>query len=259
MTFDFSRCLPELAGRGLLPASYRSAFVVGSLARGWANAASDVDIYVVGDTPWSGPASAAFRVSLGHPEVPTDSWYTDDRRWELKYWTTGQLAEVLDKVSWDSFETALPIGQLLGRDEEQLLERLLFCRPLDGEQWVEEQRQLIRASAFGASVVSYCLTNADDFVDDALGQLAEGDTTSAVLSARQAFGHAVDGLLASHGECNRLVKWRARRMLAACPKALPFERYWAVETMTDFDAAAPDVWVRDVVALCKSLSLEIEV
>ncbi|KUL21338.1 hypothetical protein [Streptomyces regalis] len=259
MTIDFSSCLPELAGRGLLPASYRSAFVVGSLARGWANAASDVDIYVIGDAPWPGPVSSAIRVSLSHPEVPTESWYVADRRWELKYWTTGQLDEILTKVSWDSFETTVPIGQLLSRDEEQLLERLLYCRPLDGEDWVAGQQELIRTSAFGASVVSYCLTNADDFVDDALGQLAEGDTASAVLSARAAFGHAVDGLLASQGECNRLVKWRARRMLAARPEALSFERYWAVETMAGFDAAAPEKWVRDVVALCKSLSLQVEV
>ncbi|MFD8805373.1 nucleotidyltransferase domain-containing protein [Streptomyces sp. NPDC059597] len=259
MTIDLSRCLPELAGRGLLPASYHSAFVVGSLARGWANRASDVDVYVVGDAPWTGSLSSAIRVPLTHAEVPTETWYTGDLRWEVKYWTTGQLAEILRKVSWDSFETVSPIGQLLSRDEEQLLERLLFCHPLDGEEWVARQRELIGSSAFGASVVSYCLTNADDFVDDALGQLADGDTASAVLSARQAFGHVVDALLASHGECNRLVKWRARRMLAAQPEALPYERYWEVETMAGFDPAAPEKWVRDVVALCKSLSLKVEV
>ncbi|KPI00274.1 hypothetical protein OK074_5882 [Actinobacteria bacterium OK074] len=259
MTFDFTRCLPELSAHGLPPSRYRSAFVVGSLARGWANAASDVDVYVVGEEPWSGPVPASIRLSLEHPEVVTDFWYVGDRRWELKYWTAGQLAEILGKVSWEAFETGQPLGQLIGRDEEQLLERMLACRPLHGEDWVLEQQDRIRDSAFVASVVSYCLSNADDFVDDAAGQLDGGDVASAVLSARQAFGHAVDALLAAHGECNRLVKWRARRVAEAAPKALPYERYWAVETMRDFDPARPEVWVRDVMALCKTLSLEVEI
>ncbi|MCX4527002.1 MULTISPECIES: nucleotidyltransferase domain-containing protein [unclassified Streptomyces] len=261
MTFDFTRCLDEVSGRGLLPADHRAAFVVGSLARGWANPSSDVDIYVVTDEPWTGAASGSIRVPLTRPDVPTAHFpgAGDGRRRELKYWTDGQIGEVLAKVSWAEFDAGRSIGQMVTRDEEQLLERLLACRPLSGEDWVRERQREIEQSAFRAVVVSYCLTNADDFVEDALGQLAVDDLDSAVLSVRQAFGHAVDALLASHGECGRLVKWRARRMAAARPEALPYERYWAVETMRDFDSAAPRAWVEDVITLCKSLSMEVEI
>ncbi|MFD7625422.1 nucleotidyltransferase domain-containing protein [Streptomyces sp. NPDC059851] len=259
MSFDFTRCLDEVARHGLLPADHRSAFVVGSLARGWANPSSDVDIYVVTDEAWAGAASGSLQLPLTRPDVPTAHFPGDGRRWELKYWTDAQIGEVLDKVSWAEFDTGRSIGQIVTRDEEQLLERLLACRPLSGEDWVRERRRQIEESAFRAVVVTYCLTNADDFVEDALGQLAVDDVDSAVLSVRQAFGHAVDALLASHGEVGRLVKWRARRMAAARPEALPYERYWAVETMRDFDPATARPWVEDVITLCKSLSMEVEI
>ncbi|MEU5797545.1 hypothetical protein ABZ800_29080 [Streptomyces sp. NPDC047813] len=259
MSFDFTRCLNELAGRDLLPDSHNSAFVVGSLARGWGNDLSDLDIYLVSEKPWTGASSGTIRVPLSHPDVPTEHFYTEERRWEVKYWTSAQVEEILAKVSWAEFDQGRTVGQMLTRDEEQLLERLLVCRPLNGEEWVRQQQRLIEESAFQAAVVTHCLTNADDFAEDALGQLATGDEASAVLSVRQAFGHAVDALVAAQGECGRLVKWRARRMKAAAPQALSYERYWAVETMRDFDPDDPATWVRDVMSLCKLLSMRVEI
>lgn len=259
VTSELLGCLDELSRRDLLPSGCRAAYVTGSLARGWANPLSDVDIYLVCDEPWRNPSASFFSVPLRHPTVATTYFHAQERRWELKYWTTDQVDQLLDKVSWAEFEAAKSIGQILTRDEEQFLERMLSCHPLTGADWIARQQERIASSAFQAFVVSYCLTNADDFAADALGQLASDDVHSAVLSARQAFGHVVDALVASQGEVGRLVKWRARRMATVRPAQLSYERYWQIETMRTFDQAAPAQWVEEVVSLCKALTMEVEI
>ncbi|MEU1881475.1 hypothetical protein ABZ470_29605 [Streptosporangium sp. NPDC020072] len=114
--------------------------------------------------------------------------------------------------------------------------------------------------AFQAFLVTRSLAAADGCLDDALGQLATGDVTGAVLSARQALGHAVDALLESRGVYgSQLPKWRARRLAEARLPDLPFERYRALETMASFDQERPEAWVEEVVVLCRALSLRAEI
>jgi hypothetical protein len=251
--------LDQLAARGFLPAGYRSAFIVGSIARGWDNASSDLDIYVVSQEPWRSGTNGIEHMPLEPPEIATEVIHVDGQRWELKFWLDTQVGQMIDKVSWVSFESGTPSGQLLTAWEEEFLERLLTCRPLAGEDWVLQQRERIEASAFRAFVVTDCLSNADDCLEDVVGQLAAADVESALLSARLGFGYAVDALLASHGECGRAPKWRSRRMREVNPPALSFERYWAVETMRTFDPEDPRRWVEEVAGICKALSMEVEI
>lgn len=259
MDIDLAAHLAEIEGHGLLPVGLRTAFVAGSLARGWANPLSDLDIYVVCDRPWSRAESGVITVPLRNPVVATESFTCVDRRCELKYWSADQARQILEKVSWAEFEAGRSIGQMVTRDEEQFLERALFGYPISGDDWLATLRESIRKSAFQSSVVAFCLANADDFCEDALGQMEAGDVDSAVLSVRQAFGHAVDALVASHGEVGRLVKWRARRMAAARPEALSYDEFWSIETMRSFNPADPRPWIREVIDLCKRLALETEV
>jgi hypothetical protein len=108
--------------------------------------------------------------------------------------------------------------------------------------------------------VSRSLGFADKAVVDALGQADAGDLTSAALSARSAYAHAVDALLESHDTYGSLsVKWRARRVEEAALPELRFADYWAVETMAGCDRADLRTWVTDTIRRTRRLMMTVEV
>ncbi|MBT2395732.1 nucleotidyltransferase domain-containing protein [Streptomyces sp. ISL-100] len=259
MSIDFSSCLDELGARGLLPEHYEAAFVVGSQARGWGNALSDVDICVVTREPWTSDDHGLIHVLLTPDTVTTEGFHSGELAWELKYWLDGQVDQMIEKVAWSAFNGSTLVGQRLTREEEKFLDRMLTCVPLAGADWVLRRQGEIKQSAFRAFVTTECLNLADDYVIDAVGQLEAGDVDSAVLCARTAFGHAVDAVLASHGDLGRLNKWRARRLSSVRPEEISYEEYWNVETMRTFDPAAPEAWVRETAWLCKRLAMEVQV
>jgi predicted nucleotidyltransferase len=261
MEDKFAGCLEELERRNLIPEQCRAVILTGSVVRGWDNASSDYDISVISGGPsWSG-SGRDISVPLQPPTVPTELFHVDGRRWELKYWLDEQVDQMIGKVSWVEFEKVGFSSGLLTDQEEVFVERLISCIPWSGDDWVAQRRQEIAASAFGTFTVTRSLDKADGCAEDALGQLAAGDIESSVLSARKAFGHAIDALLESLGEYGGyyIPKWRARRFRAAAPTLISFDEYWKTETMMDFDPAAPEVWVKNVVALCKSISLKVEI
>jgi hypothetical protein len=252
----FAGCLAELDSRALLLPQTLAAFVVGSAARGWANATSDYDIYLVG---YRQPAdgSGLLRVPLDPPTVPVVYLDVDGRHWELKFWLDTHVDQMLAKVSWPAYEAGLVAGQSLVKAEELFLERLVTCVPLAGEGWVRRRREELTASAFRAYVVTRSLAESDGSAEDALGQLAAGDTEGAVLSARRAFSHAIDALLSSAGEYGyHTPKWRARRFRAANPAVLSFAEYWDIETMRGYDPDDPGAWVHRMVRLCQDIAID---
>jgi hypothetical protein len=257
---DFSHCQGVLADRGLLPDDALSVIVVGSMARGWASAASDIDLVVVTKHQYeAGDKAFTLTLPLRPDSVPTVAFDHDNRRWELRYWLDDQVDQLFDKVSWDALETDTKVGDRLVESEQIFLERLVTCVPVIGEDWVLRRREQLGESAFRSLLVMQSLTKVDAKTRTALGQLAAGDVESAVLSARDAFGWAMDALLDGHGEHGALVKWRARRFRAARPELLTFDEYWALETMRDYDPDNPGEWIRRVVALCKRVSMEVEI
>jgi len=256
----FAGCTAELERRSLLPQPTLAAFLVGSVTRGWANPLSDYDINLVCTRQPVGAGGKALLVHLDPPTVQAEVLRVADRRWEVKYWLDDQVDQLLAKVSWPAFEQSGVAGQLLTDTEEVFLERLVTCVPLAGEEWVGRRRDELDASAFRAYVVTRSLAQSDNSVEDAIGQLEMADLESAVLSARKAFGNAVDALLESAGEYGfYLPKWRARRFRAVSPAALSFEDYWAVETMRDLDPQAPAKWVEMVLGVCADIVLAIEI
>lgn len=256
----FAGCLAELEQRALLPQPCLSAFIVGSVTRGWDNGSSDYDINLVCEQPWPAEEGMVGLLKLDPPILPVAILHVDGRRWELKYWLDTQVDQVLAKVSWDAFEGTRLAGQALTDTEEVFLERLATCVPLAGADWVAKRRAQVADSAFGAFMVTRTLARADSFLEDAIGQLGAGDVESAVISAKMAFSHCVDALLESAGEYGFYTpKWRARRMRAVAPGAISFEDYWAIETMRGYDPADPGAWVSSVVRTCQRLSMKIEV
>lgn len=255
---DVSACRAYLEAGGLLPEDTQSAFCVGSVARGWANPGSDYDICVVTTAPHQADGLIEDSLPLEPDVIPIHVGYADDRRWEIKYWTDNQVGQVVAKVSGERFDSGR-VSVALTPPEEIFLERVLTCLPLTGGEWIARRQADIRNSAYREFVITRSLSQADAAVEDALGQLAAADLHSAVLSARNAVGYTVDALLEScgcYGSC--LPKWRARRMLEAMPAALPFDRYWAMETMAGLDRRDPGRWVRDMVSWCKQMAMEVE-
>ncbi|WDZ85853.1 hypothetical protein [Micromonospora cathayae] len=252
--------LSELRSRSLLPGDLLALLIVGSVARGWANSRSDRDFYVITKTSWRRPDASSKVVPLQPVHLPREVLHVDGRRWELTYWLDRQVDQMLTKVSWERFESGDPVVAALVEEEESFLERLFTCVPLTGADWVRRRREQVNGSAFQAFLVTRSLARADGYVEDALGQLADGDLHSAVLSARTAFGHTVDALLESGGSFGSQVpKWRARRLKEAKLTALPFDRYWELETMAGFRADDPRPWIEEVITLCKRLSMEVEI
>lgn len=250
----YNYSLEELRNRGFLPEDFAAVFIGGSVARGWNNPLSDIDFYVVVPEPWASETADHVTVPLTPNRIATEAFDVDGRRWEVRYWLSSQMEQVLEKISWDDFDGGVVPGYKLNHLEETLLERIGKGLPLAGQSWIEEKRQVISESALRAITVTRELGASDDLIEDALGQLQNKDVPSAVLSARSAFGHSVNALLASAGDYDGTDKWRSRRMRAVNPEWLPYDLYWEIETMRRLDPQSPEDWVIDVCRLCKRLS-----
>lgn len=238
-------------------------FLSGSILQGTAHATSDYDVYVVTEGEPALPAletpSEVQSVALEPPTLPIlVRWLEpEQRRVDAEYWLERQVAQVLAKVEPDGRPFEDLLTTYLTDQDHELIHRLSIGRALGGEAWLAEAQRAIASSAFRTIVASRCLNSTDAIVDDALGQLESGDVHSAVLSARNAFGYAVDALLAAHGELSQSQKWRARKLRRVAPAALPFDEYWCFETMQGA-AEDPAAWVRRVVRRCRALALEVD-
>lgn len=252
------RCRSVLRERGLLPPGPVAVYLAGSLVRGWGNATSDLDVYVIVREPWLEETTNSQHVSVAPGTVPVEAFDLDGRRWDVEYWLESQVDELLDLVSWEAFESGRTTAGSLTPYEVAFVQRLSFSLVVDGEEWVERRAREFEASAIKAMIATYALYEFDLLTEDAVGMLGNGDVESAVLAARLAFGWAVEALLASAGEFNEQAKWRARRMRSVAPPGLGFEEYWDIETMRHFDPAAPGRWVEDVLRTCQSIVSEVK-
>ncbi|WP_240137681.1 hypothetical protein [Streptomyces sp. MUM 178J] len=252
--------LEDLRTHGLLPDTYKAVYLSGSRVRGWGNAASNLNIYVItGDEQWQRPTTNPHPIALRPDTLSVEILTVDGCRWDVEYWMDAQVDQVLSKVTWDEYETGQIAGGRLTSYEIDFLERLTYARAITGEEWLTGRVADLRTSAYRASLVARGLNFADVAVEDAVGQMESGDIESAVLSARIAFGFSVDALLASHDEFGGSPKWRARRYRIAAPPEVSFDEYWALESMQSLDPAAPGKWVEEVVMFCRKVASEVEI
>ncbi|MER8235554.1 hypothetical protein [Streptomyces sp. NPDC094049] len=251
--------LEQLRELGVLPATCRSVYVSGSLVRGWGNALSDVDVYVITEADYRSDTAVYGQVPLETDTLPVEIRYVDGRRWDIEYWRSDQIDQVLAKVDWSVLEGSQEAGRRLSTDELDLLERLSYAQPLAGEEWLASRQKRLADSALRSVMVARALNGADTYTEDVVGQLEADDVDSAVLSVKIAFGYAMDALLAFEGEYGQNAKWRARRFREADPTIVTFDQYWAIETMRSFDPSAPRAWVEEALRLCQHVSMEVSV
>lgn len=251
--------LDEVRELGALPGDTEAVLLVGSQARGWANPTSDYDFCVVTRSPYSDPSAAAVGVPLDPTTTAVREVEVSGRRCELAYWTVGQVDQLVDKVSWERFNSGEASLKTLVEVEETLLERLGSAVALQGQKWLQGMREDLDASAFRTFITTHSVSSADGKIEDIVGMLEVGDVESAVLAARLALDHMVDAMLDSRGVYGtRIPKWRMRRLRELPNPPLSRDRYWSFVTMADFDSADPVRWVDDVVAECQTLALEID-
>jgi hypothetical protein len=197
---------------------------------------------------------------LDPPTLRHERIYADGRRWDIEYWSRGQVEQLLHKVSWESYGNPEAPWATVSRDEIAMLERLPYAVAAEGDAWLEGVRQRLAESAHRRILVGMSLRQAGGFVEDAAGQLQSGDVDSAVLATRLAFGHTVDAVQAGLGQFgSNWPKWRARRMTLINSPDLPFEQYWEVETMQTYRQDDPVGWITSTLELCRRLSSELEI
>jgi hypothetical protein len=245
-----------LADGGRLPSDRLAVCVVGSVARGWDNPASDVDMWVVTEAVRP-PTSRSAPVGLDPDRIAVEVGWAGDRRCEVKYWTDDQVGQVVAKMAPDVVAETPPDG--LTANEVYLLTRLDHALPVEGADWLRRRHADLAGSAYRTFFAQRALSQVDGYLEDAVGQLATGDLDSAVLSARLAFGHAVDALCTRYGQLEESAKWRARKLRAAAPPELPYAEYWRVETMRTFDPDDPEAWVRATLGRCQELAADVSV
>ncbi|MEU7632314.1 nucleotidyltransferase domain-containing protein [Nocardia sp. NPDC049220] len=248
-----------LRQRGLIPPVELAIFLVGSMARGWAHATSDIDLVLVSTERFTDDRAMDLNVPLAPGTLQTVTFHHEGRRWEVKYWLDSQVDELFGKVTWAAFDNDRKVGARLVVDESLFLSRLRTCVPLGGDDWVQRRRRQLEDSAFWSFLTLQFLNDADGAAEDAVGLLAVGQTEGAVLSARQAFGFAVDAMLLGRREHDAGVKWRPYKLELLASLPLSFEDYWSIETMRDYDPLQSAEWVHRVVSLCKKISMEVEI
>ncbi|MFE9403421.1 hypothetical protein ACFYNY_16770 [Streptomyces sp. NPDC006530] len=260
MTYDVSGVIAELKSRNLLPSAYETVFASGSLVRGWGNPTSDLDVHVVTKDVWTSSIDETNHVALEPNTLQYEGTFVDGRRWDVEYWTAGQIDQVLSKITPEQFADDQGTWRTLSYHEIALLERLPYAAAADDGRWLERVRATLASSAHRSVLIVNSLKQADSYTEDVAGQLARDDLHSAVIAARNAFSHAVDALQASLGQFGSLwPKWRARRMQILDPRLLPFETYWAIETMRTFDPDNPQKWIEETIAVCQRISMEVTV
>jgi hypothetical protein len=256
---DYRACLPELLSRDLLPPDRLAVYAGGSLVRGWGNASSDLDIYVITTQRCHPGGAQTDTVALEPDSVPALPIYVGDRRWDIEYWLDSQVDQLLGKVSRDILASDEPAGRRMTDAEIGHLQRLSHAAPIEGDDWLGRRREQFAASAADTVMTLRALHFQDIYAEDATGQLAAGDVSSSVLSVKLAFRYAIEALLASCGEFGESPKWFARRFQAAKPQQMSFEEYWAIETMRTFDPAAPEKWVEEVLRACQRIASEVSI
>lgn len=210
--------------------------VVGSTARGWRHARSDTDLVVI--LPARAGEKDSRLLSVSRSAVTA---YAGTERLEAKYWTRAEVNRLIVNLPFGGAQDFSAMHNL--SDEEiSLLERLRHAVPLLGEPVLSDWGRRVNATQISFLVAQRFLSHAAHVFEDFRGCMESGDLDTAVLTGRRAYEYAVDALNAARGEYGLESKWRARRVRVLDGEALPFHRFWAIQTMQGFDPVRPDAW-----------------
>lgn len=243
----------------LLPRQIVCLLLVGSQASGWATQDSDVDLLVVTRKPWRPKDSHMVSVPLDPAKIASSIAHYNAQRVETKYITTGQIDQIIDKVTWSAFDANTFAGSPLIQGEEELLGRLPSAVVCEGDEWHASITNRLAESAFAAVTASRWLGAADAKLEDVGGLLAAEQGMAAAMLAREAFNDVMNALLDSlgwHGSWN--TKWRVRRVQAASLDLVSLDEYVSVMTFSGLDEAQASAWAERTARRCQAISAAVE-
>jgi hypothetical protein len=195
----------------------RALLLIGSLAEGFANASSDIDLIgIVGD-----PSRGRFRAR-------EHAFEHDGRPGSIMYLTERMLLRRLATL-----DTLYRAGRHLtdGLATRIANARVVFDADGVGAALVTRARDYRPSGDTLREMMRICL----GFLHDALGSRAAGDHATAVVMARQAASAAVDCHLLGRNQRNLKPKWHLRRLrtLGSHDVLEPYRRVLGVERADD--------------------------
>jgi hypothetical protein len=207
---------PDLSFEGLLErfpglAKAEAVCLTGSVAAGWGNQFSDIDIYAFSDGKLDLPDDETSETWPGSDQggLRWHNWMGvyDHARVDLKIWPTDTLAHVLAPYLGTEVEFCS-----MGHGLQDFVYRLSIAKPLKNEDFFERMRALLDSSSYQRSLARYRKAISENALMDVAGQLASGDHMTARLSAAIGAAIAADACLLLAGELCRGDKWLLRRL-----------------------------------------------
>jgi hypothetical protein len=203
-----ARCIPQTDPMPIF------TFVGGSLADGFGNATSDIDLYAIFDVD---------------PPPATEDCFKSSDGIAVQY-ATIPLVRIEGMIA--------RLNGYAGRagdlDPARLNNAHRFASgiPVTGAEKMLECRRRLDTGRFRSLCAEFFEFYADNNLVDAEGAAADGNFDAMLVGARSAVGHALDSLLADLGETTVNEKWRydkAKRALLPFAKPL-VEACFAAET-----------------------------
>lgn len=247
----------EITGKYPLFAGAVCIFAAGSVVQGWGHAASDVDLYVVTDSPLAVDDSLEYfvrHVSTTDPEIRIVLGEFGAYRADIEVWTAGQMDEVIARFSADTPSQESP--ELI-ENEQDMLYRLASGQPLSGADWWQARKEAIDRSRYGLWLAENHKLKAETFIEDVGGLLATGDAQTAALAGQLAVLESVDALLAIYGDYSVTRKWMYRRVDKVRPAEISVADAWDMITMAGA-STDPAGWAERAGRLAQRLLLSVE-
>jgi hypothetical protein len=217
-------------------ASADAVGLTGSVAAGWGNPYSDIDIYAFSDAELDLPVDETAELWPGSDKNGLDwmEWIGryGDIRVDLSVWPTNAVSRALRSVRAPEDAEFYSGGSSL----EDFLYRVSIATPLAGADLFARLREEIADSGYRQAVARHSKVVAENALTDALGQIEAGDTKTALVSALRAAACVTDLCLLLAGELCRGEKWILRRLEKAPQCGISLAEYRSIA----FESPRPD-------------------
>lgn len=209
---------PNLAFEAVLKrfpslAEAEAVAVTGSIAAGWGNSYSDIDLYVFSDQELELPVDETMETWPGKDPSSGVRWSNwmgqyEESLVDLKVWPTDTLATALKPFLSDIEPEFAQVGTKI----EDLIYRISIAAPLKNPAFVDDMKQLIATSSYNRALARMLKARTENALTDVAGQLEAGDMLGARMAALLAAEQVADQSLVLAGDLCRSRKWILRRL-----------------------------------------------
>lgn len=214
--------------------------MTGSVAAGWGNTFSDIDLYVFADKELELPIDETMETWPGMDPsgLRWTNWMGtyDKARVDLKVWPTDTLSVALAPYMASEVEFC-SMGDFL----QDFVYRLSIGIPLKNEEFFRQMRAHLDRSSYRRALARFLKVEAENCLTDVAGQLDSGDDMTARVSAVLAAGFVADACLVLSGQICRRKKWLLRRLESTPECGIGVDEY----RTTVLDGARPGESDRD--------------